>query len=114
MQNHFPHRRFAAAAFSDDRQGLAGIDVKGEPVDGAYRVARAPEEAARDREMFDEIGDFEQGIHWTGSNSPAKWQAALWLAEITRNAGATCRQTSRAIAHRPAKEQPSSGAISDG
>src|SRR4051812_43345343 len=48
-------RGLARARFADQRHGLAGLDVEAHPVHGLDELLRA-----RDREVLDEVPDFEQ------------------------------------------------------
>ena len=56
-------RGLAAAAFADQRQGLAGLDREVDPVDRVYRALAPSEQAlAAHRKMFDHVAGFEQRL----------------------------------------------------
>ena len=68
------HGGFAAAGFADQRQRLAGVDVKADAIDGLDERRRPPEQRTLRDEMFDQIFDFKQRGHNTSLSSGALMQ----------------------------------------
>ena len=56
----FAEGGFAAAAFADEAEGFAGMDLEGDPVDGAAGTDGAAEDSAPDWEVDTQVGDGEE------------------------------------------------------
>ena len=79
--------RLAAAAFADQREGLAGLDREAHAVDRLHGAGRPPEHAAADREVHLQVGDLEQRLAHRASSSARR---------------STCQQAARCALRRPA------------
>ena len=61
-QSHdqFAERRFSTTALADHSQCLTRLDVETHAVDGMHRSDDSLQQAATNREVFNEIADFQQ------------------------------------------------------
>src|SRR5204862_321476 len=72
-----------ATGLPDDRQGLAGHDVKRHAVDGA-------DDAIAGEEPGPKVGDFEEGLSsWSGWRSPPRHRAARAMSAQCRGRAAS-------------------------
>ena len=89
------HRRLAAARFAHHTQGLALGDRQAEIVDRAHHLGRAPEQAARHREMLAQarrqqqrlggaaaVGSGNQRVHQAFTSMAARRPSLIRLKQI--------------------------------
>ena len=68
------HGRFSASGFADQRQRLAGVEAKADPVDRPDQGGRPSEQRTIGDEIFCQSFDLEQGGHDTSLSSGALMQ----------------------------------------
>ena len=100
--------RFAAAGFADEAQRLARGDLEADAVDRVHALDGAREQAALDREMLDQTGDFAAAVRHAASHHRDAGDLVA-RAPTSRSGGMARVQAVVAKRQRGAKRQPGGG-----